>query len=521
MNYPIGMQSFCQIRKNGYLYVDKTALVHRLVGGGRYYFLSRPRRFGKSLLVSTLDAYFTGRKELFTGLAIERLERSWTVHPVLHIDLNGGDYTKPGELERMFNRMFTEWEKLYGSDKAETTLPLRFGGIIRRAAEQTGQGTVVLVDEYDKPLLQNIGHAARRDELRNEMKAVFSQLKTQDRYIRFAFLTGVTKFSKVSVFSDLNNLADITLNPFYETLCGISQDEVDCYFAESLHELAEANGYSFEQAKNKLAQKYDGYHFSRLLTDIYNPFSILNAFAAMSYGNYWFETGTPTFLIELLRKNDIAIDSLGQMEMSDRDLGNVDALQKNPIPVLFQSGYLTIKDYGRDEELYTLGFPNEEVTDGFFKMLLPYYANVDEVGMSSIVSNLRKAIQNADIDTFMLILQSFFAGYDYSLIPRHDLERHYQNVIYAVCKLIGLRVTAEYHTSNGRIDMLIETVDAVFIFEFKLNVSTGRALRQIAQKDYAAQFATDSRKVYKIGVNFDSTIRGIKDWEVQTHCSGC
>lgn len=514
MKYPIGIQSFEKLRENGMLYVDKTDLVYRLATERGYCFLSRPRRFGKSLLISTLEAYFQGKKELFKGLAMEKLEKDWVQYPVLHLDLNGGNYKEEQELERVLNKFFTQWERLYGSDSVEETLSLRFGGIIRRAYETTGKPVVILVDEYDKPLLQNLGNEELHEKFRNLMRGVFSQLKSQDRCIRFVLFTGVTKFSRVSVFSDLNNLKDLTLEPLYETLCGISQGEVDSYFAESLQEMADANDYTLEEAKRKLAEKYDGYHFSRRLTDMYNPFSLLNAFDSLSYQSFWFETGTPSFLIELLRRNDIALDELGDMEMSDAELGNIDTVLTNPTSVLFQSGYLTIKNYDKEEKLYTLDFPNQEVTDGFFKVLLPYYTSVNVVCVSSVIVKLRNAISQADIDAFMFILQSFFAGYDYSLIPRHDLERHYQNVIFAVCKLIGLRVKAEYHTSYGRIDMLIETKKAVFIFEFKLNVKNASiALRQIRQKDYAAQFATDGRKVYRIGVNFDSTIRGIKDWK--------
>ena len=516
MRYPIGIQSFKALREGGFVYVDKTELIYRLANiGGGYYFLSRPRRFGKSLLISTLEAYFLGQKELFKGLAIEQMEKEWVQYPVLHMDLSGGNFQEVKELEYLIDNYLTKWEDIYGSRPSERTLSLRFAGIIERAYQKTGRQVVVLIDEYDKALLQNLGNSTLHDEQRNTMKAVFTQLKSQGQYIRFAMITGVSKFSKVSIFSDLNSLDDLTLRADYETLCGISQEELDNYFHDSIQEMADANGYTPEEAKNKLAAKYDGYHFSRKLTDIYNPFSLLNAFNSLSYDSFWFETGTPTFLIKLLRKNNYDLEKFDSLRMSMRSLGEVNQVLKNPVPVLFQSGYLTIKGYNDDNQLYNLGFPNEEVSDGFFNSLLPYYANVDDNEVEDTIYQLRTAIAKADIDGFMLILQSFFAGYDYSLIPRNDLERHYQNVIYAVCKLIGLRVSAEYHTSNGRIDMLIQTKDAVFIFEFKLNTGTTNALRQIERKDYAAQFAADSRKVYKIGVNFDSEIRGIKDWKVQ------
>lgn len=515
MKYPIGIQTFEKIRNGGYIYVDKTDLVYQLVQSNCYYFLSRPRRFGKSLLISTLDAYFSGRKELFKGLAIEKLEKDWTPCPVLHLDLNVGDYTQENELRNVLNNYLTIWEREYGSDPSETTISLRFGGIIKRACEKTGQKVAILVDEYDKPLLHNIGNVTMQDTMRMEMKAFFSQIKSKDAYIRFAFFTGVTKFSKVSIFSDLNNIMDISLDKSYERICGISKKELTDVFREGITEMAEANNVDYATMLSKLQAKYDGYHFSEGMMDIFNPFSVLNALRSQKLGDYWFESGTPTFLIILMRENSISLESLDSMEMNEKDLGKIDNMLTNPRPVLYQSGYLTLKAYDPEENIYTLGFPNQEVTDGFFNYLLPYYTSVSESDVSSTIYRMRKAIKAADIDEFMLIIKSFFAGYDYSVIGKQSLEVHYQNVIYAVCKLIGLRVKAEYHTSNGRIDMLLETDDAVFIFEFKLNVATRRALKQISTKDYAAQFAADSRKIYKIGVNFSSRIRGVKDWKVE------
>lgn len=516
MKYPVGIQSFEDIRTSGYLYIDKTDIIYRLVESGKSFFLSRPRRFGKSLAVSTIQAYFEGRKELFEGLKIAELEKDWAVHPVLHLDLNAGKYKDNGEeLNAVLNNALCNWEKLYGSDASETTLSLRFMGVIKRAYEQTGQKTVVLIDEYDKPLLQTINDEALQEEYRTMLKAFYSVLKSQDRYLRFAFLTGVTKFSKVSVFSDLNNLSDISLDAPYERLCGITNDELDSVFHSSIEELAEANDMTFSEARETLRRRYDGYHFSRKMTDIYNPFSLLSAFSKQSFGSYWFETGTPTFLVELLRKNDIPIDGIEGCEMDAMSLGNVDVLKTNPVPVLYQSGYLTIKGYDREFMIYKLGFPNEEVKDGFLKFLIPFYANIDSTEADSYIRSFIMDIRHADIDSFMQRLASFFAGYNYDLIPRHDLERHYRNVIFTVCRLIGLRVQAEYRTSAGRIDMVLETKDTVFIFEFKLNVSAKVAVKQINRKDYAAQFAADARKVYKIGVNFNSEIRGIENWVVE------
>ena len=515
MRYPIGIQTFRRIREDGYVYVDKTDLIYKLAQDGVYYFLSRPRRFGKSLTISTLEAYFLGQKELFTGLKIENLEKEWTVHPVLHLDLNKGKYDCVDVLRNQLNLALIEWEKLYGTGKDELASYDRFSGVIQRAYEQTGRKVVILVDEYDKPLLQCIDNRDLQDEMRAELKAFYSVLKSQDRYIRFVFLTGVTKFSKVSVFSDLNNLRDITLSPDYERLCGISKAELSQYFKESIRSLADKKGFSYEKAFAELEKNYDGYHFSDHLVDMYNPFSLLNCLSDGRFGNYWFESGTPTFLVKLLRDNDIDLSSLERLEMDEKALGNVDVMYTNPSPVLYQSGYLTIKGYDDDSELYTLSFPNEEVRKGFLTFLIPFYTPIDATASASVINQLVKAVRQGQMQNFLIILKSFFSGYNYELIPRHDLERHYQNVIFTVCRLIGLRVEAEMHTSNGRIDMCLQTQDAIYIFEFKLNVEITEARIQIERKDYAAMFAADPRPKVKIGVNFDSEIRSIKDWTIE------
>lgn len=512
--YPIGIQAFEKIRTGGFVYVDKTDLVFQLAQTEGYYFLSRPRRFGKSLLVSTLKSYFLGRKDLFEGLAMEKLELEWTPCPVFHLDFNSGKFTSVENLHNLLGYHLNQWEAIYGTGKDEKEPEDRFRGLIERAYEQTGQKVAILVDEYDKPLLQNIGNEKLQDDIRTEMKAFFSQIKSQDQYIRFGFFTGVTKFSQVSIFSDLNNLIDISFDKRYERICGISKQELTDVFKSGIEAMAEANNVDYDTMIAKLQAKYDGYHFSEGMTDMFNPFSVLNALNSQRLGSYWFSTGTPTFLMKLLRNNAIAIDHLGSLKMDESALGDVDVMLTDPVPVLYQSGYLTIKSYDADSGLYTLDFPNQEVESGFMTHLLPFYANIMVTRVSGTIDQMRMAIVGADINRFMLIMKSFFAGYDYSVIGKESLEVHYQNVIFAVCKLIGLRVRAEYHTSCGRIDMLLETTESVFIFEFKLNLDVEDALAQIEEKDYAAQFAADSRKVYKVGVNFDSTIRGIKDWKV-------
>lgn len=518
MRYPIGIQTFQKLREGDFLYVDKTAIVHRLVQSNRYNLLCRPRRFGKSLTVSTLEAYFEGKRELFKGLAIEELEKDWTVYPVLRLDFNSANYSDKDALQEALNITISKWEKIYGKNSEEISPAARFCGVIERAYEQTGKQVVILIDEYDKPLLANLEEDVQQDDIRRELKAFYSVLKTQDRYIRFAFLTGVTKFSKVSIFSDLNNLSDITLDERFESLCGITQAELDDYFHDPIKELSKKLDVSIEEVSANLKARYDGYHFSARMTDIYNPFSLLNAFSKQQLGSYWFETGTPTFLVRLVKRGLIDAVGIDNVEMSASELGNVDVVNGNAASIFFQSGYITIKNYNREFNLYRLGVPNGEVAEGLYSCLLPTYTTVREGTGGVTIYRLTQSIYNDDIDEFLDILASFFADYNYELIPRHDLERHYQNVIFIVCKLLGLRVDAEYHTSAGRVDLIVQTTKSVFLFEFKLNTPPSkprRALRQIEVKDYAAAFKSDPRHVYKIGVNFDSEIRGIKDWEIE------
>ena len=362
--YPVGIQNFESLRNDGYFYVDKTELMYRLVKTGRYYFLSRPRRFGKSLLISTLEAYFQGKKELFEGLAVYGLEKEWKRYPVIHLDLNAKKFDTEEDLIRLIDRQLLVYEALYGSVPTDKTVDDRFVSLIRNAATKTGERVVILVDEYDKPMLQAIGNDSLQTEYRNTLKAFYGVLKSMDGYIRFALLTGVTKFGKVSVFSDLNNLEDISRNPDYSDICGISEKELLDNFSEDIQELAGANGQTYEQACAQLKEDYDGYHFCPDSIGIYNPFSLLNTFKSRRYGSYWFETGTPTYLVELLKKSNYDLEEMSHVETNDDILDSI-FTDDNPIPVIYQSGYLTIKEYDRRFGMYTLGFPNREVEDGF------------------------------------------------------------------------------------------------------------------------------------------------------------
>lgn len=513
MIYPIGIQNFEKLRMDGYVYVDKTHLVYKMATTGSYYFLSRPRRFGKSLLISTLEAYFSGRRDLFTGLAIEKLESEWPVHPILHLDLNTAKYDRPEALLNVLNDTLAYWEQSYGTSPTEVTPELRFKGIVRRACEQTGRRVVILVDEYDKPMLQAIGNESLQDEYRNILKAFYSVLKTQDRYIRFAFLMGVTKFGKVSVFSDLNNLRDISMDRRYIDICGITEQEIHTYFEDSLHDLADATGSDYETVCRKLRRLYDGYHFTNNSIGMYNPFSLLNTLDKSEYGDYWFETGTPSFLVHLLQQADYDLNRLQDEQVSADIINSVDSMSRNPIPVIYQSGYLTIKGYDEQFKLYSLGFPNEEVENGFIRYLIPLYTPMNENKTEFFAANFIREIRDGRPDAFMERLQTLFADTSYQIAGQ--MEIYFQNSMYLVFKLLGFYTEVERTTSRGRIDVVMKTPKYIYIIEVKLDGTADEALRQIEERRYAAPFAADGRCVYRIGVNFSSATRGIEEWKIE------
>ena len=512
-NLPIGIQDFEKLRKENYLYVDKTALMHRLVSTGSYYFLSRPRRFGKSLLISTLKAYFLGKKDLFEGLAVEQLEQKWTVHPVLHLDLNTAKYKEPGKLNMVLNNALSQWEEIYGARPNEADFGMRFEGIIQRAYDKTGELVVVLVDEYDKPLLETIGDEALQDDYRSTLKSFYGALKSKDGCIKFAMLTGVTKFGKVSVFSDLNNLNDISLDNDYYNICGISEEELKGVFEPYVNRLAEARKMTQSEAYSELKRNYDGYHFTEEAPGMYNPFSLLNALHKRSFGSYWFETGTPSYLVELLKRHDFKLDELKGDEVTSNVLSAIDASSTNPIPVIFQSGYLTISGYDEEFKLYSLDFPNEEVREGFMLYLMPYYTSVSENKTGFQIRSFVREVKSGDITAFMTRLESFFANTPYDLIK--DTENHYQNVLFILCNLCGLYTKAEFHTSNGRVDMTIETPDYVYIFEFKYNGTAEEAMSQIKEKNYAQPFLASGKKIALIGANFSGETRNIDGRKIE------
>ena len=510
--YPIGIQNFEKIRKDGYVYVDKTALIYQLVKTGSYYFLSRPRRFGKSLLISTLQAYFEGKKELFKGLAMETLEKEWVKRPILHLDLNIEKYDTRESLDNILEKTLAGWESLYGANPSERSFSLRFAGIIQRACEQTGHRVAILVDEYDKPMLQAIGDEELQKYYRNTLKPFYGVLKTMDGCIKLGFLTGVTKFGKISVFSDLNNLMDLSMDRRYIALCGITEEELYGNFEEDIQRLAVAQGMTNEETCTELKECYDGYHFTYNVPGIYNPFSLLNTFSKLEFGSYWFETGTPTYLVELLKRNHYDLERMANEE-TDADVLNSIYGDESPIPVIYQSGYLTIKDYDRRFGIYRLGFPNREVEEGFIKFLLPFYTRMNKVEAPFEIQKFVNEIETGQPDAFFQRLGSFFADTPYEL--SRDLEVHYQNVLFIVFKLVGFYVQVEYHTSEGRVDLVLKTDKFIYVMEFKLDGTAEEALRQINEKHYARPFEADSRKLFKIGVNFSKETRNIEKWLVE------
>ena len=513
MKYPIGIQNFEKIRNGGYVYVDKTAQVYELVDSGAYYFLSRPRRFGKSLLISTIEAYLSGKKELFEGLAIETLEQEWIEYPILHMDLNSREYKDESSLEAELNRHLEGWEKIYGDNYKDRATEERFLHVIDNAYEKTGRRVVILVDEYDKPLLQTIGKEELQSAYRSKLKAFYSVLKTQDAKIRFAFLTGVTKFGKVSVFSDLNNLNDISMSPLFHNICGITDQELQQYFSESIDSLSRKLNVQREACIEKLRKSYDGYHFEENSNGLYNPFSLLNTFYNMKFGSYWFETGTPTYLVNLLQQYDYNLDLMSKAEVSADVLNSVEPNSQNPIPVIYQSGYLTIKGYDSEFGDYKLGFPNEEVEEGFVKYLAPFYLskthNRSVFDVRSFVSDVR----SGKAEQFCARLKSLFSDTPYELVK--DLENHYQNIVWVVFKMLGFYSQAEYHTSNGRIDLVISTPDYRYVMEFKLDGTAEEAMEQIKSKNYSLPFALDNKHTYLIGMNFDSATRNIERYIIE------
>ena len=511
--YPIGIQTFEKIRSGNYLYIDKTEYVYRMThSASNYMFLSRPRRFGKSLLTSTIHAYFEGRKDLFKGLAMERLETEWTEYPVLHFDMSLGKHMDREQLERYLSSQLSPMEEAFGLLADLPDVNVRLSRLIRRAFEQTGRQVVVLIDEYDAPLLDVVHEEKDLPVLRNVMRNFYSPLKACDPYLRYVFLTGITKFSQLSIFSELNNIENISMDEPYAAICGITQEEMETQMSKDLDLLASRLETTREQTLERLKDNYDGYHFTWPSPDIYNPFSLLNAFADGRLDSYWFGSGTPTYLIEMLRKFGVEPSRIGGMEAMAADFDAPTERIESITPLLYQSGYVTIKDYNKETELYTLDLPNREIRIGLLRSLLPYY--VQGEGLSNtMVAKMYGSILHDDMDGALRLLQDFLSTVPYC--ERTDTEGHYQQVFYIIFSLLGYYVDVEVRTPRGRVDMVMRTRTRLYVMELKLDRSADAAMRQIDLKDYPARFALCGLPVVKVAVNFDSDKRTLKDWRIE------
>ena len=510
--YPIGIQTFSELRKKDYLYVDKTEQIYRMThSGSKYIFLSRPRRFGKSLLTSTLHAYFEGRKDLFKGLAIDALEKEWTEYPVLRFDMSLGKHMEREQLDRYLASQLERMEERHGVPTELTDANLRLTHLIETVYKSTGRQVVVLIDEYDAPLLDVVHEERNLPVLRNVMRNFYSPLKACDPYLRFVFLTGITKFSQLSIFSELNNIKNISMLPEYAAVCGITREEMETQMSDDLDILAERMKLTRGEVLNKLKENYDGYHFSWPSPDIYNPFSLMNAFADGRMDSYWFGSGTPTYLIEMLRKYNVMPSQIGGTEAIAADFDAPTERMESITPLLYQSGYVTIKDYDELAELYTLDIPNKEIRVGLMRSLLPYY--VQGAGLSNtMVAKMYRAIVQEDMDGALRLLQTFLSTVPYT--AHTDYEGHYQQMFYIIFSLLGMYVDVEVRTPRGRVDMAMRTATTLYVVELKLDGTAEDAMRQIDLKNYPERFALCGLPVVKVGVCFDREKRTLKEWVI-------
>ncbi len=510
--YPIGIQHFEQLRNRGCVYVDKTELIYRLTHTDQIYFLSRPRRFGKSLLISTLEAYFQGKKELFKGLAMEHLEQEWATFPVLHIDFSISKYLTADYLRAAINWHLKQWEEEYGCPASDTFFSVRLSNIIKCAYQKTGKQIVLLVDEYDSPMLDSNSDPALQNELRGIVRDFFSPIKGLGQYLRFFFITGISKFCQLSIFSELNNLKNISMRDDFSALCGITEEELLTQLKPDIEQMAEANNETYEEACAHLKHQYDGYHFSSGGPDIYNPFSLFNAFDAKEYKNYWFSTGTPTFLLDLLRQTDFDVRNLDGLTATDEQFDSPTDQITDPIPVLYQSGYLTIKGYDPTFRIYNLAYPNNEVRYGFTESLLPMYVHRFPRENTFYAVSFLRDLMKGDIESCLERTRAFFASIPHDL--ENKTEKHYQTIFYLLFRLMGQYVDVEVKSAIGRADVVLKLQDAIYVFEFKYDGTPEEALAQIDSKQYAIPYQMDNRQVIKVGINFDSATRTIGEWKI-------
>ena len=513
--YPIGIQTFERIRKEDKLYIDKTEYIYRMAHtSGTYFFLGRPRRFGKSLLVSTMQSYFEGKKDLFKGLAMEKLEKEWTEYPVIHLDMSGGKHMEKEELKDYLSDMLEEQEYLLGVTGKDKALNLRFKDLILQLYRKTGKQVVVLIDEYDAPLLDVAHEKEKLDELRNVMRNFYSPLKKYESNLRFVFLTGITKFSQLSIFSELNNITNISMRDDYAGICGITKEELLENMSEDIDMLAEAKGLSIENTIAKLKEHYDGYHFSGVSPDVFNPYSLLNCFAERNFGAYWFGSGTPTYLINMMRKHGAVPTDITRVEADESEFDAPTEEMTTIMPLLYQSGYITIKDYNRDYNYYTLDVPNKEVKVGLTKALIPSYVTPNTLATTNTARRIAQALDKQDMDGALHLLQDFLGTVPYCNVTNY--EGHYQQMLFIIFSLLtDYLVDVEVHTPRGRVDIVLLTKTDLYIIELKLNKDAQTAMQQINLKNYRQRFALSGKPVTKVGINFDSTLGNIEEWVVE------
>ena len=514
--YPIGMQTFSEIREEDFLYVDKTEYIYRMTHtSGKYFFLSRPRRFGKSLLVSTMQSYFEGKKELFKGLAVDKLEKEWTEYPVLHFDMSGGKYMEPEQLELYLGYILEDQEKKWGINEPRIGANNRLIDLINTAYEKSGKQVVVLIDEYDAPMLDVAHEKEQLDVLRNIMRNFFSPLKYSEAKLRFVFLTGITKFSQVSIFSELNNITNVSMDDEYAGICGITKEELLENMSDDIDMLADALGYSREMMIAKLKENYDGYHFSKKSPDVFNPYSLLNCFSKKELGAFWFSSGTPTYLINMLRQFGVLPTEIAPTEAVSSSFNAPTENMKTITPLLYQSGYVTIKEYDPETRIYTLDIPNKEIKVGLFDNLLPNYVDGVSAERGNVaIAKMALLIGKRNMDGALHLLQDFLGTVPYCNVTNY--EGHYQQMLYIIFTLLtNYLVDVEVHTPRGRVDIVLLTKTDLYVVELKLNKSAQAAMQQINLKNYRQRFALCGLPITKVGINFDSTQGTIEDWVIE------
>ncbi len=514
VKYAIGDQDFKSLREGGFLYVDKTRYIQTILEGSKYYFLARPRRFGKSLFLSTIRYFFEGKRELFKGLYIDSIDWDWSPYPVLHLDLNRSKYEGLGILDDILENQFREWEEKYDVEVIAEQLSSRFQNIIKAAYLKTGREVVILVDEYDKPLVGNLHKDENFEHYRSKLAGIYSNFKSSAEHIKLVLLTGVSRFSKLSVFSDLNNLKDITFADDFADVCGITEQELLAYFQQGIEQLAANYNVAFETMGRRLKKRYDGYRFAKNGSEIYNPWSVLNAMDECRIGNYWNATGAASIVAETLHASDVDLEKTLNARWKLDKLAGLDLLNVDPTALLYQAGYLTIADYNFRNDTVRLKVPNKEVEEGLFNDLLQFYVKPKRGTAEGVVSDLVEHIEDGNPEEMLKSLRAYFAGIPYDL--KMDNENNFHNAFYILMTLIGIDAKAEVHTSDGRIDLLIETSEFVYVIELKYDSSAEEALRQIEDKKYALKFEADGRKVFKIGVSFSSETRRIEDWKIES-----